>query len=142
MKTQDIDMGSFVIPNSELDITVSTSGGPGGQHANKTSTKVTLRWCITDSKVLSFSQKKMLENSLQARLTTSGELLVSSSDTRSQHQNYTLAVHRFRKLIKKALHKPKTRRPTKPSKASIKKRITNKKQRGEIKKLRQQPSTD
>ena len=142
MKSQSIDLGGVVIPSSEIEVTVSTSGGPGGQHANKTSTKVTLRWSIVESKALNATQRKSLQTNLRSRLTTLGELIISVSDTRSQSQNYTLALERFRKLIKKGLHRPKKRKPTKPSKSSIRKRIDTKKQRGQLKKMRQQPPRD
>jgi len=127
---------SLILPAAELEETVSTSGGPGGQHANKTSTRVTLRWNIATSEALRDWQRNLLMKKLAPRLTKSGEIIIQVDDNRSQLMNRTLARERLVELIVESLKRPKPRRKTRPSRASKERRINSKKQRGETKKGR------
>ncbi|MHC4845678.1 MAG: alternative ribosome rescue aminoacyl-tRNA hydrolase ArfB [Planctomycetota bacterium] len=129
----------LVIPEDELSASISRSGGPGGQHVNKTSTRVSLRWSVTESRVLSDAQRARLSKSLAARLTQSGELIVHVDSERSQSRNRELARERLAKLVRAALTVRKARRPTKPTKASKRRRLVAKQKRGHIKKLRGRP---
>ncbi len=127
---------NLIIPAAELREQVSTSGGPGGQHANKTSTRVSLRWNVTASAVLSDAQRALLMENLAARLTRDGDLLVHADDTRSQADNRALARQRLAAIIVAALHRPKPRRPTRPTRASQRRRVESKKRRGAVKRDR------
>jgi len=128
--------GDLVIPGEELVEQTSTSGGPGGQHANKTSTRVTLRWSVAESAVLGPRQRARLLEKLASRLTNAGELIVHVHDSRSQSANRETARSRLAELVREALHRPKPRRRTGPSRAARERRITEKKRRGATKKAR------
>ncbi|MBL91141.1 MAG: aminoacyl-tRNA hydrolase [Myxococcales bacterium] len=130
------------IPSWELTFTTSRSAGPGGQHANKTSSRVTLHWSIPNSSALSDHQKSRVRRRLSARLTQEGVLQIHVEDSRSQHRNKEVAKERLKALLLDALKVPKRRKPTRPSKAAKKRRVDNKKSRGAIKKLRGKPTTD
>jgi len=120
----------------ELVFTTSRSGGPGGQNVNKVNTKVSVRFDIPGSQVLTKEEKEILLKKLSSRLTNEGVLLLSSQDKRSQLQNKEAVVARFEAVIANAFKKRKPRKATKPSKASVEKRITEKKRQGEKKKWR------
>ena len=77
----------LLIPEDELHTSISRSGGPGGQHVNKTSSRVTLRWSVTESGVLSDAQRARLMKNLAARLTQAGELVLHADTERSQSRN-------------------------------------------------------
>jgi len=103
------------------------SSGAGGQHVNKTSSKVVLTFSIDNSVDLSFNEKQLLIKKLQSRLTTNNELILECSETRSQHKNKDLVFERFKGIILAGLIKPKKRKKTKPTKASKFKRLREKK---------------
>ena len=132
----------ITIPAWELWWTASRSGGPGGQHANKTSSRVTLHWSVSQSSALSPAMKARALRKLRSRLTGEGELLVSVDTTRSQHQNRVLARERLAQIVRDSLKVPKRRVATKPTKGSQRRRIEAKKARGDTKKMRKKPSTD
>lgn len=77
----------IVIPSHELEITSSRAGGPGGQHVNKTSTRISIRWNIKTTNALTDEQKERVLEKLQSHLTTQGDLIIHSSESRSQFQN-------------------------------------------------------
>lgn len=122
---------------SEVEFATSRSSGPGGQNVNKVNSKVTLRFDIRQSQLLTEEQRDILLNKLASKLTTEGVLLLSVQESRSQLENKEGAIDRFEVLIRKAFTKPKPRKKTKPTKAAKEKRVTNKKQRSEKKKWRQ-----
>jgi ribosome-associated protein len=134
--------GGLVLPGAELAEEATLSGGPGGQHANKTETAVTVRWSIRDSAVLSEPQRALLLEALAPRLTGEGELLVTSRETRSQHQNRQIARERLAEIVAEALRPKRPRRPTRPTKASKERRMQGKRHRGKIKDLRGTPPHD
>jgi ribosome-associated protein len=127
----------FAVPRSELEYRASRSGGPGGQHVNTASTRIELLWNLTTSRVLSEEQRARLRLRLASRLDSTGSVRVVASNRRSQQQNKQAADERLAALVRHALHVPKRRRPTRPSKAANDKRISEKKHRGEIKRARQ-----
>lgn len=122
---------------SELEFSTSRSSGPGGQNVNKVNTKVTLRWSVKNSTLLSPEEKELLLQKFSARLTTDGELLISAQEKRSQLQNKEEVLHKLNQLLVKAFAKKKSRKTTKPSKGSVKNRLDRKKKHSEKKKLRQ-----
>jgi ribosome-associated protein len=123
----------------ELVFTTSRSSGPGGQNVNKVNTKVTLKFDVVQSGVLTPEEKEIISAKLHSRITTDGVLLLTSQDKRSQLENKQAVIQKFNVLIAKAFEKKKARRSTKPSKGSVEKRITKKKQHSEKKQWRQKP---
>jgi ribosome-associated protein len=143
MERDDLEVRSgLVIPAAELTWSVSRSGGPGGQNVNKLSTKVTVRWCIAESAVLSDAWRARLLTRLAPRLTKQGELVVHVDSSRSQLDNRREARQRLAEIVREALHVAKKRRPTKPTKGSKRRRLAAKKQRGDTKRLRGRPPRD
>ena len=127
---------------SELKFKAIRSSGPGGQHANKVSSKVELTFDITNSNGLSEGEKSRLELKLKSKLTKDNVLLLQCDESRSQHKNKELIIKRFFDLIKNALIVPKKRKKSRPSKSAIEKRLKSKK-RAAIKKVnRSKPSLD
>lgn len=129
------------VPNAsklsqELQFTTSRSGGPGGQHVNKVSTKVTLRFDVRNSNLLTQEQKAVLEERLRSKLTSDGVLVLSSQEKRSQLANRENVIAKFDRLMARAFTPRKSRKPTKPSKASIEKRLQEKKKLSEKKRYR------
>jgi len=124
---------------NELIFTTSRSSGPGGQNVNKVNSKVTLKFHVINSEILSEEEKEIIRKKLSAKISQEGVLTVSSQDKRSQLQNKEAVVLKFGKLLAKAFHKKKVRKPTEPSKASAQKHITNKKKHSEKKAWRKKP---
>jgi len=122
---------------SELEFATSRSSGPGGQNVNKVNTKVTLRWNINDSTLLTLQEKELLLHKLSTRLTVDGTLLVTSQDKRSQLQNKEDTLLKLEQLLKQAFAKKKKRKPSKPSKSSVQNRLDKKKKHSDKKKWRQ-----
>jgi ribosome-associated protein len=118
-----------------LEERFETSGGPGGQHANRNETTVRLRFRVDES-----SLPPELREKLALRL---GNVIdVTSGDFRSQHQNREKARQRLARRIEEALADPKPRQQTRPSRASKNKRLTEKKARSDVKKQRRRPTLD
>ncbi len=126
----------LTIPTAELQFRFETSGGPGGQHANRAATRAVLSFDVANSPSLDDVTRGRLLRRLGIRLDKEGVLQIQASDTRSQWQNRQTAIARFRLLLCQALKEPKKRRPTKPSRAAQEARIAKKKRRGAIKKDR------
>jgi ribosome-associated protein len=122
-------------------LTFSRSGGPGGQHVNKTDTKAVLRIPV-NLLPLSDEDKKILVFNLSNRINSNGELVIHSSSTRSQTQNREAAEERGCILIMAALKRKRKRRATKPTRNSKERRIGSKKIRSGIKKLRGKPPVE
>jgi len=132
----------LVIPESEISVEYSRSGGPGGQHVNKTETKVTLRFSVPSSPSLPEAVKNKLMSRMRARLTKEGELLVSVDAHRERQRNMTLAYERMQALLRQALVEQKKRRPTKPSRGAKERRLKDKRQASEKKQNRRKPVHD
>lgn len=127
---------------NELSFKAIRSSGAGGQHINKTSSKIELTFDLENSNALSKKEKERLKEKLSSKLTNENVLILFCEETRSQHRNKEIAIKRFLEIIKKGLTKPKIRKETKPSKVSIQKRL-EKKQNNSIKKaLRKKPNLD
>lgn len=128
---------SAALLQPELEFSASRSSGPGGQNVNKVNSKVTLKFDVRNSLVLTEDEKSILLNKLVSRLSTDGVLTLTSQDKRSQLQNKEAVVAKLDVLLRKAFEKKKIRKATKPSKGSIQQRIKKKKQHSEKKQWRQ-----
>jgi ribosome-associated protein len=121
---------------SEIELRHSTSGGPGGQHANKSSTRVDLAWNVDRSAALGPRQRHRIRERLRTRIDTSGNLQLSSAAYRSQLRNREEVLDRLAELLENALRIEKARRPTQPSRKAKDARVAQKKRRGAIKQSR------
>jgi ribosome-associated protein len=121
---------------SELSFRATRSGGPGGQHVNTSSTRVELAWNVAETPSLTEEQRERVQQKLANRINAEGVLLLTEGGSRSQHQNKEAVTTRFQELLRQALHVPKARRKTKPSRASREKRLHAKRHRSEVKRLR------
>lgn len=126
----------------ELSFKAIRSSGAGGQHVNKVSSKVELSFDLENSEGISSNEKELLQVKLASRLTKDNVLIISCDESRSQHKNKELVIKRFFKLIKENLKVAKKRKPTKPTKASVKKRTENKLRTSVKKALRKKPKLD
>ncbi len=126
----------IVIPGYELEITASRSGGAGGQHVNKTNSRITVRWNVAKTSVLNEDQKRLVLQNLQAELTQDGDLIVHQSVSRSQQQNKQAALAQLAYKVNKALYVPKKRIKAPVPKALKEARLAAKKQRSALKSMR------
>jgi ribosome-associated protein len=127
---------SVRIPRRELQVSFSASGGPGGQHANKTATRVEIRFDIENSAAFGPGQRQRVIERLGS------EIRVVADDERSQLRNRSLAEQRLVARLQSALHIERPRRPTKPTRASQARRVAAKQQRGDVKRQRRRPAAD
>ena len=127
---------------SEMEFQTSRSGGPGGQHANKVSSKVELRFKVGSSELLNDDEKQRIRKYLAHKLTKSDELLIESREARSQHRNKQMAVERFYAMVEWALKPRKKRKKTRPTKASVERRLKKKKAIKEKKQNRKSPGME
>ncbi len=112
---------------TELQFKAIRSSGPGGQHANKVSSKVELAFNIQDSNGLTEREKNRIKLKLDTRLTKENVLLLQCDESRSQHKNKELVTKRFLSLLEKTLRVPKKRKASRPTRSSIEKRLKSKK---------------
>ena len=112
---------------NEFNFITSRSGGAGGQHVNKVSSKVELRFHIDNSSLLSPEEKEILKQKLANKINNEGFLQIVSQAERSQLLNKQLVITKFYQLLEKALTPVKRRKATKPTKASIQARLQEKK---------------
>lgn len=124
---------------TELDYKAVRSSGPGGQHANKTATKVELSFDVYASEALNEQEKGRIFKKLSGRINKEGLLKMSSEDSRSQHTNKDIVTGNFLFELREALKKSKPRKRTKPTKASKIRRLKEKKKKSEIKASRKDP---
>ena len=132
----------LVIPRGELDIRASRSSGAGGQHVNKTSSRIEISWNVRESKALSDAQRATILSRLASRISDEGAIRVVASETRSQLRNREAAETRLAETIAKALIIPKKRKRTRPSRAAVEARLTDKKKHSEKKRERQKRIPD
>lgn len=127
---------SLTIPRRELKISFETSGGPGGQHANKAATRVVLEWDVAGSASLGPRQRARLLERLPRRIDSSGTLRVTSDRFRSQTRNRDDAMERLAALVRDALRPVAARVATQPTIAARERRLQAKRRRSEVKRRR------
>jgi ribosome-associated protein len=121
---------------SELNFKTSRSGGKGGQHVNKTESRVSLFFDVENSQLLSEAEKQMILNKIQTRLNDGNIIQIDVEESRSQQRNKDIAIKRFIELLTESLKRKKKRKVSKPTKAAIKKRLKSKKHKSEKKQNR------
>ena len=132
----NLELWEWIEQNAQLSF--SRSGGPGGQYVNTADTKVTLHLPLNAIPLPDMQKQRLLER-MEGRINSSGELVMHSSETRSQGRNRELVLERTYRMILAALVPVKKRRPTRPTRASQERRLKRKKTRSEKKQLRKDP---
>jgi ribosome-associated protein len=130
-----VDHG-LVIPGTELVVTASRSSGPGGQHVNKSNTRVTLRWNVVTSAALDDPVRARLLHRLATRLTRTGDLVVHAEASRSRERNLDSARRRMAELVADGLHQRASRRSTRPTRSSRERRLREKSRQSDTKRGR------
>ena len=130
------------IPTSEFYFTFVRSSGPGGQNVNKVNSKAVLRWGVTASVALPEDVRRRFLAKHRNRLTTDGELIITSQRHRDQGRNVTDALDKLRAMIVEVATAPKVRSPTKPSRGSVQRRIKGKQLGSKKKQLRRDVRDD
>ena len=136
MKADIFIKEGLVIPESELEFITSRSGGPGGQHVNKTESRITIYWDLKNSAVITQEQKDKIFQKLPNNINSEGFLHVSNSESRSQEHNRKRAIENLVRLIQKALYVPKKRMKTRVPTGAKEARLESKGKHSLIKKLR------
>lgn len=138
----DLDIGNgVVIPDRELVWSFSTSGGPGGQHANRSASRAEVRFDLGASPSVPTDLKERMLARLGGRASR-GVVVVTADESRSQWRNRQSARRRLSELLSDARKLPKTRRATRPSVSAKKRRIESKRHRSGIKQMRRPPEPD
>jgi ribosome-associated protein len=132
----------LVIPDSELDVKATRSSGAGGQHVNKTSSRIEMTWNVRDSRVLTDEQRAMLMDRLASRISTDGAIRIVASEMRSQKQNRERAEIRLAETIKRALTPRKKRKPTRRPRSADEARLASKKLQSNKKRDRRRDTAD
>lgn len=132
-----MQIGPYFIPPSELEWSFAPSGGPGGQHANRSNTRVTLRFDLAETIVIPEDVRRHMLSRLGPRA-VSGAVTVVVDETRSQSLNRQIALERMDQLLGEAVRRPRRRRPTRPTAASRERRLEEKRRRSETKRQRRQ----
>lgn len=125
-----------IIPATELEFHAITGGGPGGQHVNRSATRVVLRWNAERSGAITEEQRALVRRRLAPRLDSDGTLRLVAGEYRSQWQNRRAACERLQGILRRALLVAPQRKPTHPTRRSVEQRLTAKHQRSETKRQR------
>lgn len=130
------------VPDEEIRFRASRARGPGGQHVNKSSTRVEATWNVERTESLTEDERRRLRKKLWRRIAADGTLRVAVDEERSQARNRTLAAQRLRALVERALHQPKPRKRTRPSRAAVERRLDEKRRHAARKRQRRRPVDD
>ena len=130
------------IPLREFQFTFSRSSGPGGQNVNKLNTKALLRWPVVKSPSLPEAVRQRLLKQAGRRVTAEGDLLITSQRFRDAGRNVADCLEKLRKMLAAAAVAPKRRRPTKPTRGSVQRRLNQKKEQSRKKQQRRRPNFD
>ncbi|HYW32926.1 MAG TPA: alternative ribosome rescue aminoacyl-tRNA hydrolase ArfB [Gemmatimonas sp.] len=130
------------IPVAEVELRGITGGGPGGQHVNRSATRVALRWNLRATRALSAEQRTRLVEKLGSRLDADGTLRIVAGEYRSQLQNRRAAIERLVALLARALVVQPKRKATRPTHGSIERRLDAKRQRSDTKRGRRFDADD
>jgi ribosome-associated protein len=133
---------AITIADDELEWRFIRSPGPGGQNVNKVATSVQLRFLLQNNTTIAAGPRQRLQRMAGQKLNTDGSILIVARSTRSQDQNRRDAAERLTEMIRAALIAPKTRKKTRPTRASQERRIESKKRRGATKHNRGSNSYD
>jgi len=126
----------------ELQFKATRSSGPGGQHVNKTSSKVEVLFDLNSSEGLTRREKELLVSKLATRISNQGILTLQCSESRSQHRNKKIGIERMIELVQNNLRVPKSRKKSKPSRSAIEKRLQSKKKQALKKGHRKPPQIE
>ena len=126
----------------ELTFKAVRSSGPGGQHVNKTASKVEVSFNLETSAALSEIEKERIRNKIPTKISSDGIIMLQSGETRSQHRNKAIVIERLIELLQQNLKVAKPRKKTKPSKSVIEKRLKSKKENALKKSSRRPPKID
>ncbi len=132
----------FTVPRDEVRFRASRAGGPGGQHVNRSATRVEARWNVRRSHSLSEAQRERLLQKLGNRIDSRGVLRVVADERRSQLQNREAAFQRLTALVTQALKRPRPRKKTKRPRAAEERRLADKRRRADTKRDRRPPQPD
>ena len=132
----------FAIPERELEFTFARSSGPGGQNVNKTETKATLRWAVARSEALPAEVRARFLRAYATRITSDGELVLSSQRHRDRLRNVDDCLEKLAEMLRAVAVPRRKRRPTRPSRSAVERRISEKKHRGGAKRERRRTSED
>jgi ribosome-associated protein len=141
MADEDIQIGRYVVPASELSWSFATSGGPGGQHANRSNTRAELRFDLAASDVFPPAVNAVMVSQLGSHI-VNGTVVVIADESRSQWRNRAIARRRLGALLERAMHEPTPRKKTRPTRASRQRRVADKRARSDVKRLRRRPDDE
>jgi ribosome-associated protein len=130
------------IPLREFRFSFARSSGPGGQNVNKVSTKVTLRWAVLASRSLPGPVRRRFLAKYRRRVTAQGDFLMTSQRFRDAGRNVADCLEKLRKMLAEVATEPKRRKPTRPTAASVHRRLDRKRRHSQKKRLRRSPSGD
>jgi ribosome-associated protein len=133
---------AFTVPPEEVRFRASRASGPGGQHVNRTATRVEARWNVRRSPSLNEEQRERLLDKLASRIDSRGVLRVVADERRSQLRNREAALARLNALVTQALRRRKPRKKTKRPRAAEERRLADKRRRSGTKRDRRPPGSD
>jgi ribosome-associated protein len=130
------------IPEADLELRYVHSSGPGGQNVNKVATKVELRFRLAQCTTLSVAQKRRLSEAFPGHVTRDGDFILTSDRYRSRQRNRQDALSKLARMIRTIRQAPKSRVPTRPTAGSTRRRVDEKRQRGQLKRQRSHREDD
>ena len=136
-----IAAGERALADAPLTVRAARAGGPGGQHVNTTDSAVTIAVAVADL-ALDDAQRAQLSERLRTRISAAGLLTASAQDERSQHQNRRIARERLARMIGEAMRPRTPRRPTRPGRGAVERRLDDKRQTAARKRARRAPGDD